>query len=152
MPNPSPAPVGDGAEERQNPAFGGSQLGEPSPVGPQSPARLPGTLPEALRHAGGARWLLFLLACRSHSARRQHRGSCGMRERSPAEPILISLPLPRLAGATAHPVPFQGDSRGKQRTPHSCDCIGEEEKNHNQQISFAKSFLLERKKKLFRNQ
>lgn len=91
------------------------------------PRALPGSLwlcSGAVRHEGGAWWLLFLLASRSHSSRRQHRGSCGMRERLPAEPILISFPLPRLAGATAHPVPFQGDSRGNQRTPHNCDCAG----------------------------
>lgn len=116
------------------------------------PRALPGSLGlclGAVRHGGGAWWLLFLLASRSHGSRRQHRGSCGMRELLPAEPILISFPLPRLAGATAHPVEFQGDSRGNQRTPHNCDCTGGGGGGGGGKKFLSLSLFFQRGKKLF---
>lgn len=55
-------------------------------------------------------------------------GAVGCGSACRRSPSSLVSPLPRLAGATAHPVPFQGDSRGKQRTPHNCDCTGGEKK------------------------
>lgn len=52
-------------------------------------------------------------------------------------PSSLVSPLPRLAGVTAHPALFQGVSRGKQRTPHICDCIRGKKKD----VSLAKSFI-----------
>lgn len=66
---------------------------------------------------------------------------CGSaRRRSPSS--LVS-PLPRLDGTTAHPAPFQGVSRGKQRTPHICDCTGGKKKKS----LFCEAFYFEKKKK-----
>lgn len=52
--------MGDGAEERQNPAFSGSQLGELSPLGPQSSAPLPGTLPVGGEARSGGGLVAFI--------------------------------------------------------------------------------------------
>lgn len=76
-------------------------------------------------------------------------GAVGWRSSCRQSPSSLVSPLPRLAGATAHPVPLQGVSRGKQRTPHICDCT----RGRKIEISFSKSFILETKIiHLFRNQ
>lgn len=137
--------MGDRAEEQQNPAFSDSRLGESSPVGPRSRARLPGTLPVS---SGVQRGLAGFYS--SRPAARPPLGSstvgavgCGSaRRRSPSS--LVS-PLPRLAGTTAHPAPFQGVSRGKQRTPHICDCTGGKKKKKSS--FFCEVFYFGKKKK-----
>lgn len=63
---------------------------------------------------------------------------CGSSRRQ--SPSSLVSPLPRLAGATAHPVSFQGDSRGKQRTPHNCDCTGGKKTKTNKFLSLSLLF------------
>lgn len=67
--------------------------------------------------AAGARWLLFLPAGRSPTSRQQHRGSCGMRERSPAEPILTSFPTPTVGWNHSPPCAVSGCQQGEAKDP-----------------------------------
>lgn len=107
-----------------------------------------GLCPWAVRHGGGAWWLLFLLASRSHSSRQQHRGSCGVRELSPAEPILISFPTPTAGWSHSPPCVVSGWQQGEAKDPTQM-WLHRREKNKNQQISFSKSFILEKKKIIY---
>lgn len=140
--------MGDGAEEQQiQPSVGASWE---SPLC-WDPRALPGSLglcPRAVRHGGGPAafyscWPPALTALHSSST----VGAVGCRSACRRSPSSLGFPLPRLAAATAHPVPFQGDSRGKQRTPHNCDCTGggkKQQKTINKFLSLSLLFLREK--------
>lgn len=138
---------GDQPEEPQNPRFSESQLREPSRWDPGAALGSPGPCLWAVRHGEGITcFYSFWLPART-PLDGSTVGAVGCRHACRQSPSSSVSPLPRLTGATAHPAPFQGVSRGKQRTPHIRDCTGGEKKI----VSHEAFCFRKTKNNLFRN-